>query len=214
MSDLPASPATGRDPAKDAASKVPPSVRKWISLVIGLSVGVALGLGPFLGKVAVPGFVPLLQLFPDGLRTTALILSSFLMGLVAVGVHYYADVSIRKGKLDRLFLAFMVACALSFFSLFFVYQSCTTVVDSPGAHAQFTFITGFGERLPSCASACDPTLSPADCIVKLGFNPAIIATCFGSSAIGHATTAMLLAYLLVMSTFGGIIGVLTYKRSK
>jgi len=192
---------------------VPSSVRKWIAFVVSLSVGVALGLGPFLGKVSVPGFVPLLQILPDQERSKAVIFSSFLMGLVATSVHFFADLRPRLGRLRMFFLSALAATFASFLALFLVYESCTESLTVPGA-GEASFVVGCYERPSRCSQLCDPALSNAACIKILTFDPAQIAGCYGDRSIKTSTAELLLLYMLVLASFGALVGIATYRRRR
>lgn len=63
--------------------------RVWVRSLIGFSVGVAVGLAPYLGVTGVPLFTPLLELIPSTARHTTIPLSAALMGLVAMWVQWY-----------------------------------------------------------------------------------------------------------------------------
>src|ERR1700749_4631878 len=75
---MPRSPAIPRGPAA-----------LWVRLLLGFGVAVGVGLAPLLGKTGLPGFFTLLSMLPAILRTTAIPLSSFIMGILAVGVQFY-----------------------------------------------------------------------------------------------------------------------------
>src|SRR5437016_3481091 len=88
---------------QNAPPPPPPLARRWIRYLLGFGVSVAIGLAPYLGKVHVPLFSPLLDLIPESLQTTILPLSSALMGIVAVGVQWYGGERLTEQWLRRAF---------------------------------------------------------------------------------------------------------------
>jgi hypothetical protein len=82
---------------------VPSLTGRWMRLVLGFSVSVGVGLAPYLGKLKVPLFTPMLSLIPQSLQAVALPLSAASMGLVAVLVQWYGSQQIRQKQLSTWF---------------------------------------------------------------------------------------------------------------
>src|SRR2546428_8882223 len=103
----------------DTGFPPPPTrvVGGWVRYVLGFGVSVAIGLSPFLGNVGVPGFRPILNLFPqlpNDTRSTIIPLSSFLMGVVAVVVQFLAYERRIQTRVRGLFVRTLVVAAIAF----------------------------------------------------------------------------------------------------
>lgn len=193
-----------------------PLSRRYVRYLLGFTVGVAVGLAPFLGIVDIPLFAPLLSMFPDSLRLTAVPLSSFLMGLVAVGVQFAAGERIARRKLRRWFVATFVAILLGLVVLPTLYSEVVIVVrdvaTSGGGTDDVPVVVGAGERpdppLPGCA--CEPGLDDATCLEGVGFANAEV--CWGRRPVARARLALTFTYLFLTGALGALIGLLLLQE--
>lgn len=183
-----------------------PIARRFVRLVAGFGVGVAVGLAPFLGKVDVPGFQALLTLYPQSLRDPLITLSAFLMGVVAVGVQFYAGERISRADLRRRFklglgvLAGGLAALTVLWVLF--------VVRVPTSGEAFSSIVA-GARLPTCDCG---GLTDLQCIRSLSADPEALSTCWGGPAYKSVQLAFIASYLVLTGGFGVIIGLLLLQE--
>jgi hypothetical protein len=181
--------------------------------LLGLGVSVGVGLAPYLGKLHIPLFSPLLDLIPESLQSTILPLSSALMGIVAVGVQWYGGGHLTERWLRRAFTAMFLLTIVLFVILAIVHKRVVAVVPySGGAHFK-SFTVGFQRpNKPPCDN-----LAPAACISDhLTFNPIRIETYFGADPIFYGETALELSYLMFMGSFSTLVGILLLRdeRSK
>lgn len=201
---------TGRSPAPPT-----PLARRYVRYLLGFAVGVAVGLAPFLGVLDVPLFAPLLSMFPDELRGTAVPLSSFVMGLVAVGVQFAASEEVSRRWLRWCFGLTFLAILVGLVVLLNLYTE--TVLTFPGVKTadgrtiNVALVVG-GTRpnppIPGCK--CEPDQTDIACIEDIGFtNPEV---CWGREQVDGAEQSLTLAYLFLTGAFGALIGLLLLQE--
>lgn len=193
-----------------------PLARRYVRYLLGFTVGIAVGLAPFLGVVDVPLFAPLLSMFPDSLRLTAVPLSSFLMGLVAVGVQFAGGERIARRRLRRWFVATFAAILVGLVVLPVLYSEVVVVVPdvatSNGGTIDVPVVVGAGDRpspqLPGCD--CDPTLQDEECLKGIGLANA--DKCWGRRQVARSRLALTFSYLFLTGSFGALIGLLLLQE--
>lgn len=186
-----------------------PLSRRFVRYVLSFGVSVGVGLAPFLGKIKVPGFEALLELFPRQLQGTLIPLSAFLMGLVAVAIQFYSREKVAAVSIRRYFRAGFIAIVLGFF-LFVVFYKLFVIkvpLDGGASHAA---VVVTASRLPSCK--CEKTSSDLECAERLTVNPAALATCWGGTALELRELSLMISYLLLTSGFGALIGLLILQE--
>ncbi|MCF1459249.1 MAG: hypothetical protein LPH21_17405, partial [Shewanella sp.] len=94
---------------------------KFVRYLVGFSVGVAIGLAPYLGKLDLPLFTPLLTLIPFTIQDTVLPLSAALMGIIAVIVEWYGQERLTRRKMKKIFGRSLVIVLVSFLILVVVH---------------------------------------------------------------------------------------------
>ena len=189
--------------------------RRYVRYVVGFGVGVAVGMAPFLGVLDVPLFAPLLSLFPRSVRIPAIPLSSFLMGLVAVGIQFASGEKVPRRFLRWSFAGTFVALVVGLVVLLNLYtQNVLTVPNVEGADGRtidVRLVVG-GERpnrpLPTCR--CLPEESDVDCAKGLTFEG--LELCWGRRQVRRAENSLTLAYLFLTGSFGALIGLLLLQE--
>lgn len=197
----------------------PPLTQTLVRRILGFGVWVAIGLAPFLGKVRVPGFTALLELYPPSLRWL-IPLSGILMGAVALTVEYVGDRHLEESSLDRWFRRGLIVWVASFVLLLALYPFLVTRVEfatagEPGAWDSASFVTG-GLTVPAhppgypCECAAG---TPADrCIESISFNDVNVRTCFGPTRVAFSNLALAAVYLLLTGSFAAAVGVLVLRQ--
>jgi hypothetical protein len=180
-------------------------------LVLAFGVSVSIGLAPFLGKSRIPGFSPLLDLFPTTLQNIAIPLSSFLMGVVAVVVQFYAGADLSSRAVTNWFPRVSAIVVALFVGLVVAYFMSITRVGIDGGERSVAFVIGYGPRMPECALRCPATLSDSACVKVLSFDPSEIASCYGEHAINVANLVLVMLYLALTSCFGVLVGLLMLR---
>src|SRR5215472_17588796 len=99
--------------AKQTLGQVPSLTARWMKLVLGFSVSVAVGLAPFMGKLKVPLFTPMLSIIPESVQGVAVPLSAASMGIVAVIVQWYGSERLEHSLLNKWFGRTVVVCIVS-----------------------------------------------------------------------------------------------------
>lgn len=183
----------------------------WVRSLLGFGVAVGVGLAPLLGKTGLPGFFALLSMLPEVLRTTAIPLSSFIMGILAVGVQFYGRHTIpSKVWLRRAFRITIILLCVFVFVYFVAHALSVQVVPVDGGNVPL--VVGFSERLETCP--CTKAASDLECIMGLSMHPAAIATCFGSRNIALANGVLVFVYLATMGLLGVLVGLLVLMQAK
>lgn len=197
----------------DVNMKPPPPqlTQRWIRYLLGFGVSVAIGLAPYLGKVHLPLFSPLLSLIPKSLQDTVLPLSSAFMGIVAVAVQWYGGETVTDAWLRRAFTSALVLILALLLILAIVHKRVVAVVPFSGGSEFESFTIGFGRpNKPPCVD-----LAPAACISDhLTFNPIRIETYFGSNQVFYGEIVLELLYLLFTGCFGVLVAILLLRDEK
>lgn len=196
----------------DAASRriTPPRgpARRWVNLVLGFMVGTAVGLAPFLGTAPVSLFRPLLGLFPESMRDTLITVTSFLMGLAAVAVQFYAEGPVRVRTRRRLFKTLLLTTLVVFAALVATYSMAVVRIRLPD-ETSIPFVVGLSGTPTGakCAKACQG-LEPYDCITSvLVADEVVVSACYGSEA-RLASVVLQFLYVASMVSFAAIVGVM------
>lgn len=180
--------------------------RRFVRMVVGFGVGVAVGLAPFLGKVEVPGFQALLTLYPHSLRDPLITLAAFLMGIIAVAVQFYAGERISRSGLRRRFRQGLTVLAVGLVAIIVLWV--LFVVRVPTTGEAFSVIVA-GDRLPTCD--CEG-LTDVQCIQGLSAAPEALGTCWGGPAYKGAQLAFIASYLVLTGGFGFLLGLLLLQE--
>ncbi len=180
--------------------------RRFVRSVLGFSVGVAIGLAPFLGEVNLPGFRALLNLLPLQLRDGLISLSAFLMGLVAVSLQFYSTEKVSLAKIRKLFRWAIGIIIVGFLLLVALYNEFIVRVPR-GRENVSVMISSSRTQECSCGQASD-TL----CIQELSLNPAAIEHCWGSRPLRRIGLMLTVSYLVLTGGFGALVGLLLLQE--
>lgn len=178
---------------------------------MGFGVAVATGAAVFLGMSRVPLFSPLLDAIPEELRELLLPLSSFLMGLVALAVQFYAGERIVRSRLRRRFTAGLLLLlvglvALLGFTLALVKEVPLPVVLEDGRPAVMVFIAGLWRKADcQCGS-----VSLESCMEGLAYD---VSGCWSGASIVLAKLSLALSYLALIGGFGALVGLLLLQET-
>ena len=184
----------------------PPLTSRFVRLILGFGVSVAVGLAPFLGKLKIPGFDALLTVFPEELHYSLIPLSSFLMGLVAAGVQFLHGERLRHSHLRLAFvLAFVSVCG-GFVWFLTVYDEQVVRIEIPATGTGRTFIISSEGRQKDCT--CPRSWSDERCIRET-FNPDRITQCWD---LRKSRKLLRGSYLLLTGGFGAVIGLLLLQQ--
>src|ERR1051325_2256248 len=99
--------------AKPPKESLPPLTSTLVRYVLGFGVSVGVGLAPYLGRLNVPLFTPLLSMMPVSLQDTAIPLSAALMGVVAVAIQWHGRERLNRKWAEKTFkktLALALLC--------------------------------------------------------------------------------------------------------
>ncbi len=185
--------------------EVPPFTAKWIRYLLGFSVSVSVGLAPYLGRVKVPLFTPLLSLIPLSLQDIAIPLASAAMGLIAVFVQWRKNRA-TPGWMFGIVFGFAVTILLMFVA---IEITAVAHIEVPAANSRVSFVVGFLDpKEPPCVG-----LSKNTCITsKLTLDEDRIDSYFGDTQTELAKFALVLTYVTFMSLFGLTVGLLITRE--
>jgi hypothetical protein len=204
------------------ATILPPSslARRLVRYILGFSVGIALGLAPFLGRVKVPGFSALLELYPVQMQQNLIILSGFLLGIVAVAVQFYATKASPTAILERYFGSLLKAMLAVLLLLVVLYQ--TSVVSFPiekqvsvvphrvETH-RYSVVVGWF-RANSAACSCPPAMSAINCVEQHSIDLRMVSACWKYLPLFEL--ALTIPYLFLLGGFGTLVGLLLLKEEE
>lgn len=197
-------------PRLAAVPKPPtPLAAKLVRYILGFSVSVAIGLAPYLGKLRVPLFAPLLGLLPASIQDTAIPVSSALMGVLAVFVQWYAGERLGRAVLRKWFIRTLLTGLAALFLL--VVLNTLVVVSVPflGGEETASFVVGFSRPV---RAPCAAEVSDAECIKYLSFNPSQVESFWGDRQVRLSRLALILNYVVFMSSFGLLVGLLLLRQ--
>jgi hypothetical protein len=197
------------------ASYKPPAgpAGRWVRTLVSLTVGVAVGLAPYLGTQKVPLFTSLLEMIPNALRDTTIPLSAACMGLVAVTVQWYGGTRISKKTLRMAFPAALLLAVVTLFGFMWIHALYVVRVQARGGEPPAPLVVGAQRQAPPVCG-CPPEASDEQCINGLSWNEAEIAQCWGDRSVRNASFLVRSSYLLTTSAFGAVVGLLVLRKPK
>jgi hypothetical protein len=189
---------------------LPPLAAQFIRYVLGFSISVGLGLAPYLGKLEVPGFSPMLSLIPDSLQDTAIPLSSAVMGIVTIWVQWHGSVRPGNARLSIWFMRTLKICTIALFVLIAIELLAVVRLDIPAVNRTVAFAIGpIHPHTPPCE-----ILGRSECIkYKLSLDESHINSYFGETQANCTKLMLVLTYVIFMSSFGMLIGILMVKQN-
>lgn len=195
----------------DRYSPAPPTplARRFVKLVLGFGVGIAVGLAPFLGKLQIPGFDALLTLYPNDLRPSLIPLAAFLMGFIAVGVQFLHGERLRRAYLRVAFLVAFAVVFVGFVWLLAIYDERVLRITVPATGESYTFVIAPERRRAACP--CDADWSDKECISEKT-DPARVEKCWDGRALRRSRKVLRGGYLLLTGGFGAVIGLLLLQE--
>jgi len=189
----------------------PPLVNRWIRCFLGLTVGVAAGLAPYLGKYDVPLFDSFLKLIPTSIQDVVPIFSASLMSLVAITIQFFDQNKVKARKLENAFKITLGITLISLVSLIIVHSFVVVKVPYLGGRASETFLVGFNK--PG-KPPCTPEMSKALCIQRISLNVGKVEAYWGDGQMRTAKLTLLFVYLLFNAALGLLIGLLLLVNPK
>lgn len=188
-----------------------PIQKTYTRYILAYTVTLGVALAPLLGKIRVPGFSPIADVFPANLQRGVVPFASFLMALPVICVHFFSRDRVRISVINRLFAIVIPAVIVLPFLLYFLYSNYVVQVDFEGGRGSGAYVVG--ERmLPDCPCG---KLDIARCIAEvLTANPAAVTACYDRREINARRTALAIVYLLLMLGFGTLIALVILKEMR
>lgn len=181
----------------------PSTTRTYLRYFFEFTVGVGVGLAPFLGLKKVPGFVAVIEIYPIDLREWLVPLSAIMMGMIAVIVQWFSSNKPAKKSLTRLFVGSVAAFFLSLTLLaLVVYPFVVTRIE------KFAVVTGSLDvpRQPPGSRCTCTEGQPADqCLADITLNPINVRSCFGTKPVAIATLELAALYLMLTGSFAAAV---------
>lgn len=184
---------------------------RYLRYLLSFGVTLAIGLAPLLGRAHVPLFTSIMEVFPLDLQGGLIPFASFVMTLPAVGVQFFAGEAIASRTVNRAFaITFLILVPLTL-ALYVVYSYAVVRVPIEGGRGTAAYIVGndFVQDCPCKARG----LRIASCIgIAISANPAQVSDCYPANEINLRRSILATLYLLVMLSFGALIGLLILKE--
>lgn len=182
---------------------------RYVKYIVGFAVAVGVGLAPFLGVVQIQAYQALLEIFDDFFdRQTLIAFSTFLMGVIAVAIQFYAGERISRRAIRRRFTAALAALLIGLFTLFSLYQTKVVPVSFSDLSDQPLIVVLGWSRSDDCP--CPPSDSIGQiklCLEGMQYDP---GPCWPGNR--GVKLAMMLAYLLLMGGFAALVGLLLLQE--
>jgi hypothetical protein len=173
-----------------------------------LLVTIPLSLAPFLGKLSVPGFTALLEVFPVNLREPLIAFGGLCMTLPAIGVQAYYATTARRTVLRVWLLVLLVLSLVLVIALYFSYTLVIVQVPYLGGDKYVRYVVG-DEMIDACVCS-QQRLDIAACVGRsLSFNPALVEACFAAGEIRQNKALLGITYLALLASLGTSLGLLT-----
>lgn len=186
-----------------------PLAKRFIRAVVGFGVGVGLGVAPFLGNLDIPGFSPLLSLFPESLQKFLVPTSAFLMGFIAAGTQFYSGFGLPISASKRYARYALAVILSSLFALMFIHRRfIETVHFSPLRVASYVIGSKRTEYCP-----CKKEMTDADCIRTRDANPDNIEGCWEKKEVVSRELYLSVTYLLLTGSFAYFIGLVLIRET-
>lgn len=190
--------------------RVPALTKRWARLLLSLAVTLPISLAPYLGKLRIPLFKPLLDLFPQTIADVAIMFSTAAMSIVAAYVQFHGSDRTPLADIDAKFRIATRYCIALLSLMLILYFVTVTRVPYRGGADKVSFVTGFtGSRDPDCAR-----MSSAQCILSVThFDEANIDWSFGEKQIRLAQALLVIVYVGFMSTFAYLVALIVLRES-
>lgn len=187
----------------------PPLARKLWRSILAFGVSFVVGLAPYLGRVRVPGFTPLLSLMPGSIQDTAIPISAAVMGSVAVAIQWTGFEKLSQVWLNKWFKRTLLLFLFGAIAITVLHILVVTRVQFLGGKDSESFIVGF---VRPNKEPCPETISDAECIKYLTFDPSRIESHWGDRQVRLAKISLVLTYVALTSSFGVLVGLLLLKQ--
>jgi hypothetical protein len=189
------------------------SQKTYLHYILAYTVTLGIGLAPVLGKVRVPLFSPIAEVFPANLQRGLVPFATFLMAIPVICVHFYSRDRIRIPSLDRLFKIVVPAVIVLPLLLFYLYSSWVVQVDFEGGRQSAAYVVG-EQMLPDCPCVIHK-LDLAACVAELiSANPAAVTACYPRRETNARRAGLAIVYLLLMFGLGTLIALVILKETQ
>ena len=209
-----------KDERAPPLAKLTGTSKLFVQRMLQFFVAVAIGLAPFLGKLPVPGFTALLEMFPLQLQNGLLPLSSVLMGVIVVTTDFLlSDRPLNRKRARSILFSLVAVAGVGLVGLLAVHTRAVAQIPFDGGTRTATFVVGFPPREYAgdiCPTKCLGR-SASDCIKsQLALTPEVITTCFGEEKVSFASLVYSLLYLSVMGALAAMVsvGILASRKKR
>jgi|GEM_PF-1643142 len=187
--------------------------RKYRNHLLSFGVTLVVGMAPLLGKVHIPLFTSILDVFPRNFSQTLIPFVAFIMTLPAVAVQFIGKDVIARKHLNRWFRWNFVFLALITITLYVVYSYMVTQVSFEGEHGVVAYVTG-SKMLDDCPCVAKK-LPITTCIGEaITLNPLQVTDCYDPAEINLRKAILSTLYMMMMLSFGTLIGLLIVRENQ
>ncbi len=196
-------------PSPKRMPELPVTAKRWVRYVLAFGVSAAVGLAPYLGRLHVPLFSPLLDLIPQPLQDATIPPSAALMGVVAIGVQWFGSEKLSLRAMRRWFYWTAVLAIVAIVLLTISYIFFVVPVQIRGGQQTVRFVVGFSRPM---RSPCTTEISDSECIKRLTLDQAAVNSFWGDRQVKIAQLCLILSYLTAAVVFGSLIGLLVVRQ--
>jgi hypothetical protein len=188
-----------------------PAGRKYLRYILSFGVTLGAGLAPIWGGEVIPGFHAILDVFPRDLLDVIPFVSLPISALALV-VQFFFGESMQPRRLKTAFIVTFMMLIVLVLITYIVYKAVVIRIEVPAAHKKVAYLVG-SKPLPTCECA-KRGLEIRGCIgIAISANPDEVAACFSREEISRRSTLLSVLYMLVMFSFGMLVGLLILKEA-
>jgi hypothetical protein len=177
--------------------------------MLGFGVSFIIGLAPYLGRIRIPGFTPLLSLIPQSIQDTAIPISAAVMGLVAVAIQWGGFDNLTQAWLTKWFKRTALLFLIGAITITVLHTFVVVRVQFLGGKDSESFMVGFSRPI---RPPCTEDISDAECIKYLTFDQSKIESFWGDKQVRSAKLLLVLTYVALTSSFGLLVGLLLLRQ--
>lgn len=191
---------------------LPRHASKWLRYVIAFSVTLAVRLAPLLGRVRIPGFSPIIELFPVNVRAVAVPFAAFVMAIPAVLVQYFAGERIRFFR-----PRFVLSLALTLFALllilFYLYGTYVIQVQTIGGAGSLSYIVG--SKMKTKCECMKKQMDIVPCIGRaISTSSQEVDDCDEDQELRRRKILLSMTHIVMTACFGALVGILVLKENE
>lgn len=189
-----------------------PAGRRYVQYFL-MSITAALALAPFLGTIHVPGFSPILALFPINHRGSVIPFATFLLFLPVVAMQFFAKTRVAERTMNRWFLTALGVTLVGAIALYVGWTVRVADVWYRGGDRVVRYVVG-AEQRPDCPCRKQGLEIEACVGNAISFEPRVVESCYHSRDVQQSKILLAMLYFTTMLSFGSAIALLVVRERR